>query len=895
MGYAPLISKDSTWITSASANEIENVSGEVVTIHPQEYEGAIKNPLMGMAEKDFFVNTTDSASLEDQPLDYMPWATLMMTYIPWDHLEEQESDTIDKISDYLDQRWRGKDSNGEWHPYEEYNIKVIPRVYLRFPSSTSGNSGDFYGLAGDHWPADMRAGDFTSAQFDARLKRLVERLGELWDNDPRVAYVQMGIFGTWGEQHGTAKPVNIEQYFMDNFKNKKVQVRNHHTGQWTATNKFGHYNDSIGNLNIDSNWQTRPIGGEPGYDYTGQYIHGWNAYETHMDEDYINNTSNMIRYTHAIYLTWLGEYTYGSRWVPGNEAWGLNYYLANKAALDQGAETVQKQLGYRYVVSEFSYPRQINPDESFNVSFNVENKGSAPMYYNWPVQLSLKDPDTNEIIWSDTFKDLDIRDWQPGSGYTSYNNRKAGSWSEAVLEYSNPAEVHTVSGSFNLPADVPTDKDYMIQLAVLDPGGNVPSLRFSIENYKAGGYHPMGYIGVNKDPIETEIDPSYFDNPSVDVSLRYYISDEQVPDTSIKLESLQLSGPNLLLATNGNDYNLDNLTIIGVDSNGNPHNLNAATVNWSIASGQEYANLSGSQLGAVAAGTGSITASLHGVTSEPLTFEVSNDAGSIRGITLDYKGNPLSGVKVKINSPESSFSTITDTDGNFNVTGIFAGNQYTVVASKDAYEEVVFSGVSVTADDVIELNFTLNLETAGNFQDDFSEGSSLWSPNSSSGQRWVVEDGRYVQKTVSSSSTSHRFATTITDKIWDDAIYEVDLQYGGSGGTWGAFLFRKTNQSDTINNSGYMLNWHESGKIELLRGGSSRLTNLATVQRTTDWSTSHHVKIVNNGSNIKIYIDNEDVPIIDVNESSYSFGYAGLGVNGSVWGFDQVKISTDEE
>ena len=161
-----------------------------------------------------------------------------------------------------------------WHQYEDYGIKVIPRLYLRFPSETSGNASSFYGLAGDHWPDDLRDGDFTSPEFDARLKRMVERLAEVWDDDPRVAYIQMGVFGTWAEQHGTPQPPNIEKYFTEAFKNKHVQVRYVHTGQWENLDNFGHWTDSIADLRAASNWADKPIGGEPAYGYNGQNVAG---------------------------------------------------------------------------------------------------------------------------------------------------------------------------------------------------------------------------------------------------------------------------------------------------------------------------------------------------------------------------------------------------------------------------------------------------------------------------------------------------------------------------------------------------------------------------------------------------------------------------------------------
>ena len=41
------------------------------------------------------------------------------------------------------------------------------------------------------------SGGYFDPSFPERVKKLVEKLGQAWDNDPRVAYVEMGIFGEW--------------------------------------------------------------------------------------------------------------------------------------------------------------------------------------------------------------------------------------------------------------------------------------------------------------------------------------------------------------------------------------------------------------------------------------------------------------------------------------------------------------------------------------------------------------------------------------------------------------------------------------------------------------------------------------------------------------------------
>jgi lysophospholipase L1-like esterase len=98
----------------------------------------------------------------------------------------------------------------------------------------------------EYWPADMKAGDYSSEQFKTRLRRLIQRLGQCWDNDPRVAWVQMGIIGCWGEHRSPSPTTEIQQLmgeeFTAAFHNKKVLVR--HPWQEFTKYDFGGYWDS---------------------------------------------------------------------------------------------------------------------------------------------------------------------------------------------------------------------------------------------------------------------------------------------------------------------------------------------------------------------------------------------------------------------------------------------------------------------------------------------------------------------------------------------------------------------------------------------------------------------------------------------------------------------------
>ena len=56
---------------------------------------------------------------------------------------------------------------------------------------------------------------------------------------------------------------------------------------------------------------------------------------------------------------------------------------------------------------------------------------------------------------------------------------------------------------------------------MLDPAGLEPSLRFAVQNYFIGGYHPMGYVGLGTAVDNARIDSTEFDDPYLDKTLSY--------------------------------------------------------------------------------------------------------------------------------------------------------------------------------------------------------------------------------------------------------------------------------------------------------------------------------------------------------------------------------------
>lgn len=463
-----------------------------VTVLPPEFHGAINNPLKGFR-------------------DYRQdgYGLLKRTYIKWNDIEVCADDSVERIIAHTKKITETKGKR-----FEDLNVKLVPRVYL-----------DWNGSAGrQYWPADLHTFDYDSPAFQARLKALVAKLGQAWDEDPRIFAVQMGLIGHFGEHHNPAPTAEqrrlLTAAFQKAFKNKPVLVR-HNDAEFMEAG-FGIYYDTFANLDreppagpkdqfpwqathVYSNiWKHAPIEGEVEYNWQKQResakpeeTFGRTPDETMTVPAYRRFMIDKIRRYHASYLGWID-----------------NYNASNREVL-AGAAELQEAFGYRFVLDSASYPLAAPPGNKLTVKLTVRNTGSAPFYLDWPVAVALLDPATKKPAWSAPLEGVDIRQWLPGED-----------WDSAAFAYRRPAVPYHNEGHAPLPQDIKPGP-YLLALAILDrQGGMMPSARFAIANYFRGGWHPLGYIGIGEALEEAALKHVEFDSPAFDDRLHYKVPEK---------------------------------------------------------------------------------------------------------------------------------------------------------------------------------------------------------------------------------------------------------------------------------------------------------------------------------------------------------------------------------
>jgi len=512
-----------------------------ITVYPKEYTNAIRNPNKG------FLNNPNQ-------VDNYPYPTVVRMRLKWNELENSESDGVEKIITYCNKLWKG---------YEDRNIRVIPHVYIDW----SSKQGDEY------WPQDIvdKLGYPTwderywhSDLVKERIVKLIYKLGEAWDNDPRVAWVNTAILGYWGEQEN---PVGADEEgyaalmgeaFKKAFKNKKLAVRNqkywdaegYEFGvQWGSFGHPGQINGSwkdIQRTNAENRYLTEIVAGEVAYNWgydKFEPVYGKSPTATLGTDQYTNYMIDVIKELHCSGLSWIASYK-----TDGSE--GTDPYVVR-----ENASKMQKAFGYRFVIPEFSCSSRTNQGDSIKINFKIQNTGSAPFYYNWLTAFVLIDDSTHEIVWQQALPGVDCRTWHPGKDY-NYSTH----------QYTIAAPVNEISASLAVPDSIETGQ-YMAGVTILEPFSGTPGVFFAVDNFlKESQTQPLCRIGIGEDLTGSEnIDSSINDDPLNDDE-RYYTltpqgvtysissdtpgeylkitpdEDSYVPETVVTMEAQEKSG-----------------------------------------------------------------------------------------------------------------------------------------------------------------------------------------------------------------------------------------------------------------------------------------------------------------------------------------------------------------
>jgi hypothetical protein len=369
--------------------------------------------------------------------------------------------------------------------WKSRGVKIIFRFILDYPGvpghldipdwlyEETGFSGTWYDtpeIGGGFSP------DYDNNVLKAEHSRVMAALGARYNNDPGIAFIQIGSLGHWGEWHtwpydpwtGSFPDVPVSEeyvcHYLNNFPDKITGMRR--PFQIARDNLLGLYNDSFGNtLQTDTfiSWYNNGYTDDYGHShppmldfwknaFSGGEFYGGNSFiwfdATHFEET--------LRQAHESHISWLGPCCPAVSEPGCPEQENMNILL--------------KEMGYRYVIETVSHDEHVVPGSELPITLQWNNKGSAPFYYNWQLELSLADIN-GLIVTSNLCTDVDIRTLLPGMNvFTTF---------------------------ITIPSSI-GNGTYTLLAAIIDPEKNEPGIDFAITGRRDDGRYALSQVHVGE-------------------------------------------------------------------------------------------------------------------------------------------------------------------------------------------------------------------------------------------------------------------------------------------------------------------------------------------------------------------------------------------------------------
>lgn len=306
-------------------------------------------------------------------------------------------------------------TNFNWAPFEaklaaaaSRGHQFIARFYLEWPGRPTAVPQYLLdaGLKLRTWtntntqpfpPAIDHTPDYEDPRLRAALTHFIRAFGERYDGDPRLAFVGLGLLGTWGEWHNSprdewfaSKAVQTE--VMDAFETAFPRTRlvarypaGDHDPRYAQNVRraMGYHDDSFAWATAHSGkrgeewffesrlraagalekWRTQPIGGEVRPEVWPCLFDDPSCAPAGQEFD---------RCAAATHVSWLCNEGVFRGKIQG--------------ATRERALAAARRMGYELHLSRAAWRLA---EDSLQVSLTLTNTGLAPFYYPWPVELAV--------------------------------------------------------------------------------------------------------------------------------------------------------------------------------------------------------------------------------------------------------------------------------------------------------------------------------------------------------------------------------------------------------------------------------------------------------------------------------------------------------------------------
>lgn len=336
------------------------------------------------------------------------------------------------------------------------------------------------------------APDYNSPILLAAHKKVIKELAKSYDDPAIISFIQIGSLGHWGEFHNWPEDISGKfpsistsdkyvQHYLDSFKNIKIGMRKPYP--IAKKNNLGLFNDVFGMADSTAQFLDWTVNG---WNEIGEYVDKASGYSSpeearkasampdfwksnfsggefangnvrlYIDDTTIMDTLRQVRESHT---SWMGPCSPADLLKSDPDAY----------AYQRNIDALTNVMGYNFVLESLTHTGKAKAGNNLDIKMKWNNKGVAPFYYKWPLELSLAD--SKGKIVAKTTTSADITKWLPG--------------------------VTVTNQSINIPKNLKQGK-YTLCVAIIDPSTGKPGIKLGIEGVRLDGRYALNNITVDR-------------------------------------------------------------------------------------------------------------------------------------------------------------------------------------------------------------------------------------------------------------------------------------------------------------------------------------------------------------------------------------------------------------
>ncbi len=400
------------------------VEGSHLVLDPVDNGKALINPDMGWTLH-YYDNNIQFYGNRLEPSDTMddfPGLSTVYLRLAWSFLEPEEGEFQWEILDTPAQRWIDKGKKVALRiSASEPNMRWATPEWVA-KAGAKGNEwgkGRTLGCWGETWKSEESLWEpvYDDPVFLEKKENFIKALAKRYDNNPNVAFIDIGSFGTWGEGH-TVLSTQIDydisvlkmhiDLYCQHFKHTQLCISDDYAGY----NKLGHrfpITDYAYSKGVTIRDDSIMVGAYPIHWRHAEMAQlFWHDFPVILETDHWGDGIKKGTWKDDLFIRSVEEYhaSYMSiHW------WPKEFLEANREVIDQ----INLRLGYRLQLKSIEWPEKVKLGEPFEITQSWANAGVAPCYPGGYPCVTLKDKKGGivSVLTDSSLNVKSLQVWEP--------------------------------------------------------------------------------------------------------------------------------------------------------------------------------------------------------------------------------------------------------------------------------------------------------------------------------------------------------------------------------------------------------------------------------------------------------------------------------------------------